>query len=146
MLPDLSAQNNLGVGVYWWDVTGIYGTNGDWNAPGYPTSIVRDPSKSILLCENAQGNNAAGNQWTCCCIGPKSTGVNDLAQMDSGNGIQNPSAGSGVNEGILLYKAQANRFNFAFCDGHVQALRMQDTIGSGTLTAPRGMWTVTGPY
>jgi prepilin-type processing-associated H-X9-DG protein len=41
----------------------------------------------------------------------------------------------------MLYKAHSGRFNYAFCDGHVEALKIQQTVGSGTLTAPKGMWT-----
>jgi len=28
-----------------------------------------------------------------------------------------------------------------FCDGHVEGLKIEQTIGKGTLTAPKGMWT-----
>jgi prepilin-type processing-associated H-X9-DG protein len=41
-----------------------------------------------------------------------------------------------------LYKAHNSRFNYLFHDGHVEALKMEQTIGTGTLTTPKGMWTV----
>jgi prepilin-type processing-associated H-X9-DG protein len=47
----------------------------------------------------------------------------------------------GYSEGFLLYKAHGNRFNYAFCDGHVEALKLEQTLGTGTLANPKGMWT-----
>jgi prepilin-type processing-associated H-X9-DG protein len=41
-----------------------------------------------------------------------------------------------------LYQAHWNRFNYLFHDGHVEALQYQQTIGTGTLSSPKGMWTV----
>jgi len=56
---------------------------------------------------------------------------------------QDPNqGGSGMNQGTLLYKAHGKRFNYAFHDGHVQLLRIEQTYGTGLLTAPRGMWTI----
>jgi prepilin-type processing-associated H-X9-DG protein len=34
------------------------------------------------------------------------------------------------------------RFNYLFCDGHVRLLHPRDTIGTGTLQNPRGLWTI----
>jgi prepilin-type processing-associated H-X9-DG protein len=33
------------------------------------------------------------------------------------------------------------RYNYLFNDGHVEKLRVNETVGTGTLDAPRGMWT-----
>jgi prepilin-type N-terminal cleavage/methylation domain-containing protein/prepilin-type processing-associated H-X9-DG protein len=146
LLPNLAVSGG-GVGIYWQDsVSGIP----DWNAPGYATSVVRDPSRNIILCENAEGQNCAQNIWTCICIAPLSPGVsqNDLTQICSNSPPQDPITinAPSQNQGYLLYRAHSYRFNYAFCDGHVQALKVEQTIGSGTLTQPRGMWTATGPY
>jgi prepilin-type processing-associated H-X9-DG protein len=32
-------------------------------------------------------------------------------------------------------------WNYLFCDGHVNWLRPEATIGTGTLQDPKGMWT-----
>ncbi|MEZ0217356.1 MAG: prepilin-type N-terminal cleavage/methylation domain-containing protein [Rariglobus sp.] len=32
------------------------------------------------------------------------------------------------------------RFNYLFCDGHVEFLRPAETIGDGTMSVPKGMW------
>ncbi len=154
-LPDLSQADGAGggesggprhgVGIYWSDSVA---RPNDWDALGYKTSIVRDPSRNILLCENAEGQQCAENIWTCACNGPLSVDADNAQYQTSPNPTpQNPNVGgSGHQQGNLLYKAQKNRFNYAFVDGHVQALRIEDTVGSGTLIAPRGMWSATGPY
>lgn len=33
------------------------------------------------------------------------------------------------------------RYNYLFNDGHVERLKVNETVGTGTLDAPRGMWT-----
>ena len=137
-LPNLTLPGKLSIGIYW-SASSAPGAN--WDAPGFPSTAVRDPSGTILLCENTHGQQCAGNIWTCICNGPQSTSANDLYQVDNNNGLQDPNAQNSVNEGAILYKAQKGRFNYLFNDGHVETLRMEQTIGSGTLTAPKGMWT-----
>lgn len=151
-LPDLSAADSanlqrMGVGIYWQDS----GTPvADWNATGYKTSIVRDPSRNILMAENCQGQQCAGNIWTCCVLGPENlvAGNTDQFQIDpTTQALQNPNSSTvSVNQGMLLYKAHSYRFNYSFVDGHVQALKVEQTIGSGTLAHPQGMWTAAGVY
>ncbi|HLX96134.1 MAG TPA: DUF1559 domain-containing protein [Verrucomicrobiae bacterium] len=147
-LPNLYQPGYHGVGVWWQSAL----PTPDWNAPGYPTAVVRAPSTTLLLVEEPGGQQAEGNIWTCACEGPQTpsstfTGGNaNLFQIDttmSANTLQDPNSSSGVSQGKLLYKAHGNRFNYVFCDGHVQALAIEQTIGTGTLTAPAGMWTVT---
>jgi prepilin-type processing-associated H-X9-DG protein len=41
-----------------------------------------------------------------------------------------------------LYKAHKGRFNYLFHDGHSESLKQEQTIGTGTLTVPKGMWSV----
>lgn len=146
-LPNLSKPGMLSIGIYWQD------PNSDdppgWDAIGYNTSVIRDPSGTILLCENTHGQQIAGNIWTCFCVGPEvlGSGVNDYYQVQIPPQAQNPltsgsaSSQTAANEGEILYQAQGYRFNYAFHDGHVEVLRLQQTIGTGTLTAPKGMWT-----
>jgi len=135
-LPDLTKPGMHGVGIYWSD----NGSTPDWDARGYKTSVVCDPAGTILLCENTHGQQIAGNIWTCICFGPQGTGA--PYQIDPTATPQDPTSSVNENEGGLLYAAHWNRFNYLFHDGHVAALSTQQTIGSGTLTAPRGMWTV----
>ena len=135
-LPNLNQAGMQSVGIYWEDTVS---QTTDWNLPGYKTTVVRDPSGSFLLVENAQSQQAFGNQWTCCCFAPQGTG--EMVQIDP-SVTTLPNASTSANQGAFLYKAHNSRFNYLFNDGHVQSLRVQDTIGSGTLTAPKGMWTV----
>ena len=146
-LPSLDLPGKHGVGI-WWMTSNLLP---DWNARGYPNSVVHDPAGTILLAEEPGGQQAEGNIWTCACEGPETpssmyTGANaNLFQIDttqSANMVQDPNAQGGVSQGTLLYKAHANRFNYLFCDNHVQTLAIEATIGTGTLTAPAGMWTV----
>ena len=65
----------------------------------------------------------------------------ELYQINPTTTRQDPNSGTSEDQGALLYKAHKNRFNYAFNDGHVEALKIEQTIGSGTLTAPKGMWT-----
>lgn len=136
-LPDLNQAGKLSVGIYWQASSGA----ANWDAQGYNASAVKDPSGTILLCENTSGQQCAGNIWTCICNGPQSASANELYQIDN-SGVQDPNVGTSVNQGALLYKAHKSRFNYVFNDGHVESLKIEQTIGSGTLTAPKGMWTM----
>jgi len=137
-LPNLTLPGKLSIGIYW-STPSAPGAN--WDAPGFPSTAVRDPSGTILLAENTHGQQCAGNIWTCICNGPQANSANDLYQMDNNALQQDPNIQNSVNQGTLLYKAQKGRFDYTFNDGRVETLRVEQTIGSGTLTAPRGMWT-----
>ncbi len=147
-LPDLTQPNRHGVGIYWNAGAGLP----DWGAKGYPTSVVKDPSGTILLCEDCSGQGCMGNIWPCCCIGPETTNPSDtssgwgnLYQIDM-NAPTSPNARlayTAYNEGQQLYKAHNSRFNYAFHDGHAETLKIEQTTGSGTQEkVPKGMWTV----
>lgn len=139
-LPDLNQPNAHGVGIYWTDG----GSKPDWTARGYKTAVVRDQAGTILLAEMASSQGAAGNIWPCCSLGPQTfDGGNSLYQIDL-NAPQDAAtlASGGHSEGLMLYKAHRSRFNYVFHDNHVESLKIEQTIGSGTLTAPKGMWTV----
>lgn len=136
-LPNITMAGKLSVGIYWQDANA---TGPNWDAIGFSSSAVRDPAGTILLCENTSGQQCAGNVWTCICNGPQSASANELYQMDNSPGLQDPNIQTSVNQGTLLYKAQRGRFNYTFNDGHVETLKVEQTVGTGTLTAPKGMW------
>ncbi|EIQ00465.1 prepilin-type N-terminal cleavage/methylation domain-containing protein [Opitutaceae bacterium TAV1] len=46
-----------------------------------------------------------------------------------------------VNEGKGL-SLHGGRFNYLFVDGHVKSYRPEETIGTGTMDAPKGIWTI----
>jgi prepilin-type N-terminal cleavage/methylation domain-containing protein/prepilin-type processing-associated H-X9-DG protein len=130
-LPDLTQGNRHGVGIYWSDA-GLAGLP-DWDAKGYKTTVVKDPTGTILLAEEPNIQNVVGNIWPCICNGPKGSG--DLYQLDP-----SPDA---KNFGNDQYGIHSKRFNYLFHDNHVQALRIEQTLRTGSLLNPKGMWTVT---
>jgi prepilin-type N-terminal cleavage/methylation domain-containing protein/prepilin-type processing-associated H-X9-DG protein len=144
-LPDLSQAGMMSVGIYWSDAAAAAAPN--WDAPGYKSTVVRDPAGTILLCENTSGQQCAANIWTCICFGPQAPSgsaqaTGEMYQIDPNNpDIQDPTSGTSVNQGALLYQAHKNRFNYLFNDNHVEALKIEETIGTGTITVPKGMWT-----
>jgi len=127
-LPDLTVAGRHGVGIYW---TGS-GALPDLEAKGYKTTVVGDPAGTILLVEEPNIQNVAGNIWPCICNGPR--GAGDLYQLDP-----SPDA---KNFGNNQYGLHSKRFNYLFHDNHVQSLKIEQTVGSGTLDNPKGMWTV----
>jgi prepilin-type N-terminal cleavage/methylation domain-containing protein/prepilin-type processing-associated H-X9-DG protein len=130
-LPDLTVAGRHGVGIYW--TGGGPGGLPDWDAKGYKTTVVGDAAGTILLAEEPNIQNVAGNIWPCICNGP--LGVGDLYQIDP-----TPDA---KNYGNNQYGIHSKRFNYLFHDNHVEPLRIEQTVGSGTLANPKGMWTVT---
>jgi prepilin-type processing-associated H-X9-DG protein len=143
-LPDLNQPGRHGVGIYWSGSS----TAIDWDAKGYKTSVVKDPAGTILLCEEASNGGVEGGQWPCCCVAPvwssSFSSWSSLFQIDpmAPTGTALVTASTTYSEGSLLYPLQGNRFNYLFHDGHVAALKIEQTIGTGTTTAPKGMWTV----
>jgi prepilin-type N-terminal cleavage/methylation domain-containing protein/prepilin-type processing-associated H-X9-DG protein len=127
-----------GVGVYWDE-----DPNNVWSAPSLKTAVVLAPANLILLAEEANGRNNADNIWPCFVEAPYGTGDTDLCQICPGD----PD-----NQGAALYANHGNSFNYLFCDNHVSALSMQQTVGNGTITnggtspndpgipGPRGCW------
>ena len=153
-LPDLynKSLNCHGVGIYWTDAGGL--ANIDWNPRGYLVSVVRDPSGTILLAEVSSSMQCVGNVWASIACGPQTA---DGGAQGWGNNFQIDTSAprdaaklttGGYNTGQMLYDAHRKRFNYAFHDGHVEALRIEDTVGTATgslkvkLTYPLGMWTV----
>lgn len=145
-LPSIS----MGVGVAWSDATA---TAPNFDPPGYQDSVVRRPSSTFMLVELPGSANAEGNIWPSFCSGPyhASPGAS-LFQIEAGNDLSaanlSQSAGS-ISEGTLLYKAQGNRFNYAFHDGHVAAFKWDQTAPVMTLpggvtgiSMPSGMWSI----
>ena len=117
-LPNLNQPGYHGVGI-WWATSGSTASPlPDWNARGYPTSVVRDTSGTILLVEETGGQQAEGNIWTCACAGPQTSqngGANgNLYQIDTTAPPQNPSVSGGVNQETLLYQAHGRSLTTFF--------------------------------
>jgi prepilin-type N-terminal cleavage/methylation domain-containing protein/prepilin-type processing-associated H-X9-DG protein len=117
-----------GVGIYWQD-----GSPASWDAKGYKTSVVKSFSDTILLVEEPNTQNVVGNVWPSICLGPLGSN-SDVYQTDSSSNARNFGNDS--------YGIHSKRFNYLFHDNHVQTLRMEDTVGTGTLQNSKGMWTI----
>ena len=127
-----------GVGVY------IQNNNGSvppWDPPGYRTSAVPDPVGTLLLVELPNGRNIAGNDWPSFCVGPTQGPTSPSGYTPDCFQIANSTLGA--NYGGAAYGLHGRRFNYLFHDGHVQTLKIEQTVGAGTTNAPKGMWTVT---
>ncbi|WP_269524554.1 prepilin-type N-terminal cleavage/methylation domain-containing protein [Coraliomargarita parva] len=86
---------------------------------------IGNPADTIMFTEYSCAK--ASGQGSDNVIGEIACSVVDtpLKQMQSGNGTQ-------LHDGL---------FNYLFVDGHVECRSPEDTIGTGTLEAPLGMWT-----
>src|SRR6185503_14114696 len=119
---------------------GIYIQNNDgslppWDPPGYKSSIVKDPAGTLLLVEQPAGGNIAGNDWPSFCMGPTGPSSGDQTPYQIASGGRSAW-------GAVAYGLHGKRFNYLFHDSHVDTLRIQQTVGSGTTNAPKGMWTL----
>jgi len=137
----------MGVGISW---VSTDDTAPDFEPPGYQDSVVRHPSGTLMLVELANSQNVEGNSWPAFCLGPYfSTAGNGLYQIEAGD-PQNAQdlLQNGESEGLQLYPAQRNRFNYVFHDGHVEVLTWQQTVNAKPLpggvisTVPSGMWSI----
>jgi prepilin-type N-terminal cleavage/methylation domain-containing protein/prepilin-type processing-associated H-X9-DG protein len=129
-----------GVGIYY----KIPGALPSWEPPGYRISLIKDPTGTILLVELPNARNVAGNDWPSFCAGPGPT--TDPAYSGVGispDCIQTGDASATMNYGSVNYGLHSKRFNYLFHDGHVEPLKIHDTLGTGTTNAPKGMWTMT---
>jgi prepilin-type N-terminal cleavage/methylation domain-containing protein/prepilin-type processing-associated H-X9-DG protein len=134
-LPPISQ----GVGVYW-EEDPVSGPQA-FNAPSYKPLVVQQPAGTILLAENPAGDNVVGNIWPCICIGPCSTAGGPASQGNDGDMYQIDTQDAN-NQGLALYKQHGMKFNYLFHDGHVASYAIEQTVGTGTTNAPRGMWTI----
>jgi prepilin-type N-terminal cleavage/methylation domain-containing protein/prepilin-type processing-associated H-X9-DG protein len=94
---------------------------------------LRKSSGTLLMTERHSRLNIQGEPWGCVVTAPARpypTG-GDPAQVELGN-IDMPQ--------LAVHN---KRWNYLFADGHVETLDPRDTIGTGTLFAPKGMWTFT---
>ena len=110
--------------------------------------------------EEPNFSGCVANEWPCACWGPFKRTSTSIYQIDPSwatdsklgvGGVVYPYAG---NQGMPVYQSHGNRFNYAFHDGHVEPLKIEQTVGSGGIgdtgwpddpntAAPLGMWTVT---
>ncbi len=130
--------------------------SGALGTPGntlYKSGDVTENANTIILAEEPNLGNLAGNDWPSFCSGPGSkvpdwTGLQsnpEIVQLYNYVSLLPGGGGQGdkVNFGGQLFGLHDRRFNYLFHDGHVATMRPQDTVGKGTTNAPQGMWTMT---
>jgi prepilin-type N-terminal cleavage/methylation domain-containing protein/prepilin-type processing-associated H-X9-DG protein len=125
-----------GVGIYYNLRNTAPGSMPDWEPRGYKESVVREPTGTLLLVEQPEGGNIAGNDWPSFCMGPEGPAMDqDQTPYQIVNGGRSPW-------GASAYGLHGKRFNYLFHDGHTAILKTTETVGSGKTTAPKGMWTM----
>ena len=127
---------NMGVGIYWQASGGM--APDPSGMPSYRSSVVQDPSGSLILVELVCDQNIANDQWPCVSFGP----VNGTRGSSTLKMYQVDPFAPTANYGEETYKSHGRRFNYLFHDAHVETLRFEQTIGVGSTNVPRGMWTV----
>jgi prepilin-type N-terminal cleavage/methylation domain-containing protein len=134
-----------GSGVYITDST-LTIANASWDPPGYKSGVIQDPAGTILLCELPNQYNLAGNVWPTFCVGPgynvSTWGATQGGGYDTVQASNKTPADGKATYGAVLFGLHDRRFNYLSHDGHVAALRPQDTVGAGTTNNPLGMWTM----
>jgi prepilin-type N-terminal cleavage/methylation domain-containing protein/prepilin-type processing-associated H-X9-DG protein len=115
-------------------------------SPGRPISEVTDPAGTFLLAEfpTIGNNNVTSSNLAAYAVQrPQSippvslTGNTNGRGQDWGDGAS-PTRLAPIHNGGWIY---------LFCDGHAKWLRPEATVNgpgktAGTMTAPRGMWTI----
>ena len=86
VLPIVGAPGQHGVGIYWLDLTV---KTPPWDAPcGYPGSVVKDPSGTILFCEKPAGGETVGSPWVGACMGPMGAASETDSAPGSNDGVR----------------------------------------------------------
>jgi len=125
-----------GVGIYYNLRGSASGSIPNWEPRGFTSGVVGDPSGSLLLVEQPEGGNIAGNDWPSFCEGPTGPSNGDQTPYQIAIGGREPW-------GSKAYGLHGSRFNYLFFDGHAAVLKYTETVGTGTTNAPKGMWTMT---
>ena len=137
----LPSSGVKGIGIFY-NLRGSAPSTFNWDPRGFKTSEVADQAGTIMLAELANGRNMAGNDWPAFCAGPGPTipggASEDCIQTTK---VANISS-TGNTYGSVSYGLHSQRFNYLFHDGHVGLHRTTETLGRGTLSDPKGMWTM----
>jgi prepilin-type N-terminal cleavage/methylation domain-containing protein/prepilin-type processing-associated H-X9-DG protein len=137
----LPTSNVKGIGIFY-NLRGSAASTFNWEPRGFKTAVVTAPASTIMLAELANGRNMAGNDWPSFCAGPgpavPSGASEDCVQTTKVVKISTTEH----TYGALSYGLHSQRFNYLFHDGHVGLHKTTETVGGGTLSDPKGMWTM----
>ncbi len=132
---------NWGIGVYY-NARGFAASSANWEPRGYKVTNVPDQAGTIMLAELANGRNMAGNDWPSFCAGPGPTTPGGVSEDCIQTTPVAKISSTAHTYGTLSYGLHSLRFNYLFHDGHVGLHKTTETIGSGTVANPKGMWTM----
>jgi len=126
------------------------GTNYAGLVGGRNISTMPVPSDTLLLAESPNIYNRAAVDGNAGVTSPNAqmTQIGNAATPLPGGGtVTTNSSCGGFNYGVTE-PTHFSGWNYAFADGHVKWLLPQNTINengdvTGTMNAPRGMWTIT---
>lgn len=135
----LPSSNVKGVGIFY-NLRSSAPSTYEWEPRGYKVASVPDQAGTILLAELANGRNMAGNDWPSFCAGPGPTPPSGASEDCIQTTRIATISGTAHTYGTLSYGLHSQRFNYLFHDGHVGLHRTTETIGSGTVSNPNGMW------
>ena len=93
--------------------------------------MAQDSVGTIFLTERAEYENLAGSRIYSAIHRPD-------AQLQTANMTDTGI----VFQGILPNSYHGDYFNYLFMDGHAEAVAPAKTAGTGTVSAPKGMWTI----
>jgi prepilin-type N-terminal cleavage/methylation domain-containing protein/prepilin-type processing-associated H-X9-DG protein len=96
------------------------------NTPTVALAVIPEPSKTILLTERLH-NTSVAYSASAADLDVRKVGEQQSRKYQGKDFDLNPGG----------------KFHYLFVDGHVELLRPEDTVGSGSLTSARGMWTIT---
>lgn len=96
------------------------------DTPTVALASIPEPSKTILLTERILNTSVA---YSASAADVDVRRVGDQQARDY--------------RGAAFELNPGGRFNYLFVDNHIELLRPEETIGTGSLSAARGMWTIT---
>jgi prepilin-type N-terminal cleavage/methylation domain-containing protein len=110
--------------------------------PNPKINRLRDSSRTLMLVEKFDYENVQGEPWGSMAASPVRENASGTYGQCDPNGY-----------GLILdpgrpplprtpQHAKRARWNYLFVDSHVELLHPKETIGTGTMEAPRGMWTI----
>jgi prepilin-type N-terminal cleavage/methylation domain-containing protein/prepilin-type processing-associated H-X9-DG protein len=137
----LPTVNVKGIGIFY-NVRGSAPNTYEWDPRGFKVSQVSDPAGTILLAELANGRNMAGNDWPSFCAGPGPATPSNVSEDCIQTTPRAIISSTDNTYGSLSYGLHSRRFNYLFHDGHVGLHQTTQTIGTGTVADPKGMWTM----
>jgi prepilin-type N-terminal cleavage/methylation domain-containing protein/prepilin-type processing-associated H-X9-DG protein len=137
----LPSVNVKGIGIFF-NLRGSAPNTFSWEPRGFKSSSVVDTAGTIMLAELANGRNMAGNDWPSFVAGPGPAMPGNVSEDCVQTTRISIVSGTSHTYGSVSYGLHSERFNYLFHDGHVGLHKTLQTIGTGSLGDPRGMWTM----